>query len=516
MSVPKKMTDGNTAEVVQEQIDHVVKKGVLSEDWAATFLGLTILLGAFLAATFAVPKGLTWDTQEPKNVKDKITWNSPLKGRIGSLSEWKADPIEAFKEAPPKPKKTEVKAEDPAAGKPEVAITTEVIAARNWLFVPLLGAFIASFSVAFAGAILRGENIPGFLVAFPALFLLAMLAYVIAGQEVINRYGLEYALWALLVGLIIANTVGTPDWLRPAVQGELYIKIGLVLLGAEVLFGRLLALGLPGVLVSWVVTPIVLISTYLFGQNVLKMQSKSLNLVVSADMSVCGVSAAIATAAACKAKKEELSLAIGLSLFFTVIMMIAMPRIVIATGMDPVVGGAWIGGTIDATGAVAAAGEALGKAGSETAVTIKMIQNILIGVIALGVAFYWTRWVEPTQSGSSASATSNLGIGEIWRRFPKFVIGFIAASIFCSVLFAGSYYGELWVNTATSTVAKPLRLWLFCLAFISLGLDTNIRELMPYLRSGKPAVLYLCGQAFSLILSLAMAYLMFGVIFKQH
>ena len=163
---------------------------------------------------------------------------------------------------------------------------------------------------------------------------------------------------------------------------EFYIKTGLVLLGAEVLMNRLLALGVPGVFVAWVVTPIVLISTYVFGQKVLKMESRSLNMVISADMSVCGVSAAIATAGACKAKKEELSLAIGMSLSFTVIMMVVLPMIIKAIGLDEVVGGAWMGGTIDSTGAVAAAGAALGERALEVAATVKMIQNILIGVIA--------------------------------------------------------------------------------------------------------------------------------------
>ncbi len=183
-------------------------------------------------------------------------------------------------------------------------------------------------------------------------------AVVCLGSSRSARVGnLEYALWALLVGLLVANTIGTPKWLMPAVRGELFIKVGLVLLGAEVLFSRLLELGIKGVLVSWLVTPIVLIGTYIFGQRMLKMESKSLNLVISADMSVCGVSAAIATAAACKAKKEELSLAIGLSLIFTVLMMIVQPKIIEAVGMPPEVGGAWLGGTIDSTGAVAAAAE---------------------------------------------------------------------------------------------------------------------------------------------------------------
>ena len=126
------------------------------------------------------------------------------------------------------------------------------------------------------------------------------------------------------------------------------------------------------------------------------MQSKTLNITLAADMSVCGVSrAAIATAAACRAKKEELKLAIGISLVFTSVMMIVIPNIINATGMDHVLGGAWIGGTIDATGAVAAAGAFLSDKALYVAATVKLIQNILIGVIAFAVALYWVTWVEP-------------------------------------------------------------------------------------------------------------------------
>ncbi len=157
-----------------------------------------------------------------------------------------------------------------------------------------------------------------FWLPFHKVFVLSMLAYVLAEQKVVKYYGLEYALWALLIGLLISNTVGVSGRLRPAVRTELYMKTGLVLLGAEVLFGKLLALGLPGICVSWVVTPVVLIVTFWFGQRVLKIESAALNMVISADMSVCGVSAAIATAAACRAKKEELTAAVGISLAFTV------------------------------------------------------------------------------------------------------------------------------------------------------------------------------------------------------
>jgi uncharacterized membrane protein YadS len=202
-----------------------------------------------------------------------------------------------------------------------------------------------------------------------------------------------------------------------------------VLLGAEVLFNKIVAIGIPGIFVAWVVTPIVLISTFIFGQRVLKIPSPTLNIVISADMSVCGTSAAIATAAACRAKKEELTLSIGLSLVFTSIMMIVLPAFIKAVGIPEILGGAWIGGTIDSTGAVAAAGAFLGPKAMYVAATIKMIQNVLIGVTAFGVAVYWTTKMEVRDG-------ERVGFDEIWNRFPKFVLGFLAASILISSISA--------------------------------------------------------------------------------
>lgn len=484
------------------------KRG-LSEDWTSGLVGLCVVVVSLLLCLGTKPADLQWSTRlvkaptgeaastaEPNTVTEKPKWNASLKGWIGKVGGWVQSPLEAT---------TETK-KDPKTGE----------STSRTLVPGIFGALIATALVSLLAIVLQRLPVAAFLSAFPAVFLLAVISYVMAKQAVIEMYNLEYPLWALLVGMVICNTIGTPRWLKPAVRGELFIKIGLVLLGAEVLFGRLLALGIPGICVSWVVTPVVLIGTYIFGQRVLKMESKSLNIVISADMSVCGVSAAIATAAACKAKKEELSLAIGLSLAFTVVMMVVMPGVILAMDLDPRVAGAWIGGTIDSTGAVAAAGEMLskgdksfGKIASETAVTVKMIQNILIGIVAFGVAMYWTKWVDNT-GGATA-----VGVSEIWKRFPKFVLGFITASIVCSVIFAASLFGEVWVDASTSGVTKPIREWMFCLAFVCLGLDTNIKELLPYFRTGKPMTLYLCGQALNVLLTGLMAYLMFGVIFKS-
>ena len=373
----------------------------------------------------------------------------------------------------------------------------------------LLGTLAASVLIFAAGSALAGERVAAFSRAFVVIFAMATVSYVLAGQTVIKHYNLEYALWALLMGMVISNTIGTPQFLLPALRTELYIKTGLVLLGAEILLSRLLVLGLPGIFVSWVVTPVVLIGTYLFGQYILRVPSRSLNMVISADMSVCGVSAAIATAAACRAKKEELSLAVGLSLAFTVIMMVVMPMFIRAVGMSDVLGGAWLGGTIDSTGAVAAAGGMLSPTALAVAATVKMIQNILIGAVAFGVAVYWVMYVDRREGGERPH------ISEIWLRFPKFVLGFVGASIVFSAIYSTGIGGRVLTETAIAGTSEILRGWFFCLAFVSIGLETNFRALSRYMKGGKPLILYVCGQTLNLVLTLLMAWIMFEKVFPQ-
>ncbi|MFH1923272.1 MAG: putative sulfate exporter family transporter [Planctomycetota bacterium] len=361
------------------------------------------------------------------------------------------------------------------------------------------------------GTHFMGKSVGKFALGFIFVFVLATLAQLFAAQTNIKDAGLGYAAWAILFGLLISNTIGTPRWVMPAVQTEYFIKTGLVLLGAEILFGKIVTIGIPGIFVAWVVTPIVLVTTYLFGQKVLKIPSKTLNITISADMSVCGVSAAIATAAACRAKKEELTLAVGLSLVFTSIMMVAMPMFIKAVGMPQILGGAWMGGTIDATGAVVAAGEFLGEKALYVAATIKMIQNVLIGVIAFCVATYWCLKVD-------REAGRSVGVMEIWYRFPKFVLGFIGASIAFSLIYAamGPDVGYTMIdNGVIGGLTSSLRGWFFCLAFASIGLATNFRELKEHFKGGKPLILYVCGQTFNLCLTLLMAYIMFYVVFTQ-
>ncbi len=260
--------------------------------------------------------------------------------------------------------------------------------------------------------------------------------------------------------------------------------------------------------VEWLVTPVVILCMYHFGTRVLRMSSRSLVIVIAAATSVCGVSAAIAAAAASRAKTEELTLAVGMTLIFTVVMMVVMPLGIRASGMDTIVGAAWIGGTIDATGAVVAAGAMLGAAGEQVAAVVKMIQNILIGVVAFCIAVYWVTRVEPERGAAHPRAR------DIWYRFPKFIVGFVAASLVFSFVLT-PMMGDAAV-AGILDLTSDVRGWFFCLAFVSIGLQSNFRELGRQTERGRPIQLYLVGQTFNLILTLIAAYLAFGGILFER
>ena len=367
----------------------------------------------------------------------------------------------------------------------------------------LLGCALG-FITFFAVAIME-QKAKKYIKGFPILFGLSFLAFFLGNQVVFNRYQMDNVIWALLIGLIIGNTVGRPQWLAETTRTELFIKTGLVLLGAEILFDRILLLGVYGLGVAWLVTPIVFLFMFFLGTKILKINSRALVATISAATSVCGVSAAIAAGSATRAKKEEISYAISLSLIFTVIMMVGLPYLIRLAGLNEIVGGALIGGTVDSTGAVVVSGSILGEKAMEVASVIKMIQNVLIGVLAFFLSYVQVTKFERTAYNDKPSAL------EIWHRFPKFILGFVLSSaIFSFILIpalGSAEVGEI------LKVTKGLRGWFFCLAFVSIGLETNFSRLLEQGKGGKPVYLYITGQLFNIGLTLAAALIFFGGMF---
>ena len=371
-------------------------------------------------------------------------------------------------------------------------------------WIRLIRTFVVLGLLFTVGVKLQGGKVKEYLPAFAALFVLAVTVRLISAEFTLNRY-LEWAFWALIVGLLISNTVGVPAWLRPAIRTEFYIKTGLVVMGFSVLFSNIAKFGLYGLGIAWIVTPIVIIFMWWFGTKVLKIDNKPLVITIASATSVCGTSAAIATGAAAGAKKNDLGIAISISIIFTILMMVFEPMIIKAVGMNELMGGALIGGTVDSTGAVVLAGNALGPKGEQAAVLVKSIQNILIGFIAFFVALFFATKVEK-------NSERKVGAGEIWTRFPKFIIGFFVASLVASFIvqpLAGSADVK-----AINTVLDQYKNWAFVLAFTSIGLDTNFREIISQLHGGKVLWLYVVGQIFNIVLTfIAVWLLLSGVIF---
>ena len=490
-------------------------QAVNTEDWWAVWFGFIIIIIALLGFAGKAPKISEWVTN-PLSAFQSYTRSVPLEvqpsdlaltGSVAKKLKYDSDKqLLIYKGLMTADRGDELKklSPDPAyhAAIDQLYITRPISTGNNLFSLLLLLIFLGLLTS--IGINAMGTEPLRYLSGFAVVFVLAIVAYVCSKQYTINACGLGYAFWALAIGLLISNTIGTPRWLLTGAKTEMYIKTGLVLLGAEILFNKILKLGGPGLFVAWLVTPTVIIFMYLFGTRILKMVNKRLVIIVAAATSVCGVSAAIATAASCKAKKEELTLAVGMTLIFTVLMMVFMPMAIKWAGMPTIVGAAWMGGTIDATGAVVAAGSMLGTEAEQVAAVVKMIQNILIGVVAFCVAVFWVTRVERDPQGLKPSAI------EIWYRFPKFIVGFIGASLVFSFILVPAMGSVAVEKNIIGAMTKTLRGWLFCLAFISIGLESNFRDLAGQVAGGKPIWLYIIGQSFNLVLTFIAAYLAFG------
>ena len=359
---------------------------------------------------------------------------------------------------------------------------------------------IAYLILAAAGIALLGGKVVPFLVAFPVVFVLAWLARLLAGNGLFVDWGIEYVIFALVIGLLISNTMGVPDWLKPTVQTEYFIKTGLVILGAGLLFTEILQAGALGIVQALLVVFVVWYACFWLCRR-LRVDDE-FGAMLSTAVSICGVSAAIAACGAIQGDKKKLSYVTSLVLIIAVPMMVIMPWIAKSTGMDDLVAGAWLGGTLDTSASVVAAGALISDAAMKTGVIVKFSQNALIGVAAFVLAIWWT-----LKAGAASGQKPSAGV--IWERFPKFVLGFILASVIFSFMLPAD------VVNGTRGALGELRTWWFALAFVCIGLETRFVELAA-MDQGRPALAFIGAQAFNVFWTLLLAYLLFGgVLFPQ-
>jgi uncharacterized integral membrane protein (TIGR00698 family) len=365
--------------------------------------------------------------------------------------------------------------------------------ANIWLAIQIGIAYLILSIIAMA---LMGESAGRFIVGFPVVFAIAWVGQLIAGNYTVLEYGLEYVLWCLFLGLFVSNVIGVPGWLKAAVKTEFYIKTGLVILGANILFGEIVQAGAYGIVQAVLVVAVVWYLTFWVCK---KLQvDDEFAAMLSSGVSICGVSAAIATSGAVKGDPKKLSYVTSVVLICAVPMMVLQPIISKAFGIPDVVAGAWLGGTLDTSGSVVAAGAMISESAMKTGVIVKMSQNVLIGVAAFILSIIWTfKKAAEIPGGEKPSAM------EIWYRFPKFVLGFMVASILFSFILDPK------TISATKGALGGLRTWWFALAFTSIGLETRFKDLAE-LGGGRPAIAFLIGQGFNIIWTLLLAYLIFG------
>lgn len=360
----------------------------------------------------------------------------------------------------------------------------------------LIYIFAAFGLVAYAGRLVTGKSTRWFVISFVFVFLLALIAQIIASHTSMKSLSLETVLFSVLLGLVAGNVFRLPEWLKPAVQSEFYIKIGLVLLGTSVLFSSLVKAGALGMIQALVVVVAVWYFAFWLARK-LKVDDE-MAVMLSSAVSICGVSAAIASAGAIKGDSKKLSYVISLVLIVAIPMMIFMPYLAKWIGLTPEVAGAWLGGTIDTTGAVVASGTILGETAKEFAVIIKSAQNVLLGLAAFAISIYWAYRKKETDERPSGRV--------IWERFPKFVLGFILASL----LFSFFIQPEL-VKTVKDTIKGYQNIW-FSLAFVCIGLETRFSDVFNKGNS-RSAWAFLIAQVVNIAFTLIIAYLLFGNIF---
>jgi len=413
------------------------QKSILSEDWAVVALGFAIILILILGFVVPVPQ-FGW-----KSFDDLFTTVLSLDNLLKTLFQF------------------------------------------SFLFVFALG-----------GTYLTGKPLKSSLIVFPLVCGLTFIALILAGNSEVKALNLEAVIFSLAVGLLVGNLFHLPEWFRAALSTELFVKIGLVLLGTGIIFSDILKAGSLGLIQALIVVVAVWYFAYWLCQK-LKIDDE-LSMMISSAVSICGVSAAIATAGAIKGDTKKLSYVISLVLITAIPMMIFMPAIASAFGFKEEVTGAWLGGSIDTTGAVVASGTLVGETALKVSTIVKFSQNVLLGLAAFAISVYWTY----TKKGENSNEQKP-GLGVIWDRFPKFILGFILASLLFSF-----FLDAATISNVKDSVKSIQTLW-FVLAFTSIGLETKFSDLFNS-DTRRPMYAFLLAQLFNIMVTLIVASILFG------
>jgi uncharacterized membrane protein YadS len=387
-----------------------------------------------------------------------------------------------------------------------------------------------------------GADLKRFAASFTVVFWLAYLCWVAGNFAYIaattpadlEKFGIGWSLKltgesgyliALLAGLAIANFLpGFAAWLREAARPELFIKIAIVILGgtlgikaaeqidlaSSVMFRGFAAI-VEAYLIYWAV--VYWVSRKWFGF------SREWAAPLASGISICGVSAAIATAAAIRARPIVAVMVSSLVVVFAMAELLILPFVAAKfLWHEPMVAAAWMGLAVKTDGAAVASGAiteslVLAEAAAHgtsyekgwmlgATTTVKIFIDIFIGVWAFILAFIWTRYIEPRKKGDELRGA------EIWERFPKFVLGFLATFF---IVFLIALASEAHVRPLAEAMkeANVFRQLFFLLTFFTIGLLADLRKLWQEGIGKLAAVYVVCLFGFVIWVGLVISWIFF-------
>ena len=384
----------------------------------------------------------------------------------------------------------------------------------------ILNLFLISISFYTINIAKTDLNIFRYCIGVSLLQIIVSFIFIISNYYICDIYGLKEELFAILIGIIIGNIVISFDnhnvikdiFVVSCKPAEYYIKIGLVLLAMNFIeYGKLL---LPAIILSWPAIVVEICIIYFIGTYFFSNNDRQLLIMLVVALSICGASAATCIKETIKGKQSDLAIVISVISVFTIIQMLTIPYIAKAIHIPLEIGSAWIGGTIDSTGSVvAAAGLFGGHEAIIIASTVKMVQNSVIGFVAVGILIIWC-YTEETiplsdQINDIQQKTPKKYISIIIERFPKFVIGFFLTSILVTIL--SLFIPHSMLQSLTLLVSSFSKFW-FILGFFSIGFNTNYKL---FAQSDETfnhkilicTILYIVGQTIDLTMKYGTSYM---------
>jgi uncharacterized membrane protein YadS len=439
------------------------ERGWLAEDWWAVLIGLATVIAATVA--FSSGAGLSWFTVVPR------VW-SELPELWLQLSQ----------------------------------DGTRYLVQGAILLVVLTGA-----------ARMMGLRPGGFAAGFAVVYLLSLAILTLSAWRNTRQIYLETPVVALLLGLILANTMRLPDWLQSGMRAEFYIKLGVVLLGATLPLPVIMLAGPIAILQA----SIAAIVTFLVIYNVGRFLNldRRLAAMLAGGGSICGLSAVIAIGGAVRAKRQDISVATTIVVGWALVMIVLLPLLARAWYLPAGVGGAWIGTSEYADAAGFAAAQTYGGFARDGSVSgtpdqalwsytlVKVVgRDMWIGIWAALLSFVAiTRW-EPAEDGR------RVDLSQIWTRFPKFILGFILASLLISWAARGQSFADFDAITKPLLIAPidSVRNWAFTFSFLSIGASLRIRRLAPI--TGNAFVAFSVG----VVVNLALGFFLSAIVFPSY